>query len=95
MEGESACQKELLKACQRGDAQSVKHLLDVRADVNTNGGSVSALMMAAFGGHLEVVTMLLEARATVDAADDQDGWTPLIFASRKVNPRVEGLGVRP
>jgi len=57
--------------------------LDAKADVNvarkTNG--VTPLYTASWNGHLEIVKLLLEAKADVNAADTY-GLTPLYMASQ-------------
>jgi ankyrin repeat protein len=54
--------------------ETVRLLLDARADVNAQGGDYgNALQAASAGGHEKVVQMLLDARANVDAQGGRHG----------------------
>jgi uncharacterized protein len=60
----------LVKAAEAGKAASVRSLLKRGASpnaANTDGNSLTALMLAARGGHSDVVRILLQASAKVDA----------------------------
>lgn len=71
----------LLAAAGRGDAETVKLLLEagVKADVRAPDGA-TALIRAARQGHTEIVTLLLKAGAETDAAD-KEGATALMGAA--------------
>ena len=61
-----------------------RKLLEAGADVHaaTKDGW-TALMLAAYGGHVEIAKLLLEGGADVHAAT-KDGWTALMAATRHV-----------
>ena len=71
----------LLVAADRGDAETVKLLLEagVKADVQAPDGS-TALIRAARAGHTEIVILLLAAQADVNAVD-KEGTTALMAAA--------------
>jgi ankyrin repeat protein len=57
-----------------GDQESVSALLQAGADPNAiDIDSASPLHKAAFNGHTEVCTMLLEKGSDIDARDGQGG----------------------
>jgi len=73
----------LMVASEYGDAEIVRCLLSAGAHVNTmqQGGSWrTSLSRAAGGHHLQVVDLLLEARANVHAQCLHFGWTCLHYA---------------
>lgn len=59
--------------------QVAKAIADGKEDVEPHKDGVTALMVAAQGGHLEVCRMLIDAGAVVDVTDDED-MTPLLNA---------------
>ena len=68
----------LMVAAKSGKPSMVKTVLAARPKVNArNSLGETALMLAAFGGHLEVVQILLPQGAEVN----QPGWTPLIYSA--------------
>jgi hypothetical protein len=72
----------LSEAARRGDAATVKALLDAGVDVNTKFRyGNTALSFACDRGHLEVVKVLLDAGADVNVKDTFYGATPLSWAS--------------
>jgi len=85
---------ELLKAAIAGDADAVRDVLARGASpeacrpilltptdaLSARGWGTTPLMYAAQGGSLSSVLALLEARASVNAANE-DGWRPLHFAA--------------
>jgi ankyrin repeat protein len=73
-----------ITAASRGDAASLKRLLDKGADANVQGGDFarSALLVAATTGSAETVRLLLAKGAEVNAADSA-GNTPLQWARRR------------
>jgi hypothetical protein len=75
----------LYNAASVGNIALVKQFIGEGADVNAicevGPVKVSSLYIAAQNGHLEVVKLLLEAGATVDAELNTDGATALYIAS--------------
>jgi ankyrin repeat protein len=76
-------------AAVEGDQKKVEAFLNEGANVNAKGkeSNRTALMWASLRGHLDVVRLLLERRADVNARDD-NGETALLSASGK-----GGIGV--
>src|SRR5262245_50940140 len=73
--------EELWAAARRGDAATVKALLDKGADVNARTPyGATALSFAADKGHLDVVKLLLDRKADVNAKDTFYNATPLSWA---------------
>jgi uncharacterized protein len=88
--------EDLIEACAKGDFKSAKMYLLKGAKVNAkaNSGKTpgrTAIMWAAFRGKKEIVRLLIEHGAEINARDDwkgnmtkpdgTEGWTPLIFAA--------------
>ena len=73
--------EELSAAARKGDAATVKKLLDEGVDPNTKYRyGVTPLFYACDHGHLEVVKVLLEHGAEVNVKDTFYGMTPLVLA---------------
>jgi ankyrin repeat protein len=69
----------LIVAAKTGKPAMMKTLLAAHPKVNArNGRGETALMLAAFGGHLEAVQLLLANGAEVNPPP---GWTPLIYSA--------------
>lgn len=68
----------LMIACLKGDLDSVQRLIARGADVNKPGWA--PLHYAATNGHLEVMQLLLDHYAYIDAASP-NGTTPLMMAA--------------
>jgi hypothetical protein len=80
---------DLLAAARKGDAATVKALLDRGANVNAKSpyGS-TALFFAADHGHADVVKLLLDRGAEVNVEDTFYHSTPLTWATQKRNPEI-------
>lgn len=75
---------DLTRAAEAGDATKVKSLIAKGADPNgRESHSYTPLMIAARGGHTDVIKVLLEAKANTEMRDCRTGWTPLIHALHK------------
>ncbi len=73
----------LIVACQNGDLQAAKLLLEGGVDVNQSSpGDGNPLIMAAAHGHMPLVVLLVEHGADVNATVEGDE-TPLINAAGK------------
>jgi len=73
--------EELSAAARKGDAATVKKLLDEGVDPNTKYRyGVTPLFYACDHGHLDVVKVLLDHGAEVNVKDTFYGMTPLILA---------------
>lgn len=72
--------EDLLTAVQRGDVQGVSAALDDGAGVDARREQVTALMLAAERGHVDIMRALLAAGANPNAARD-DGVTTLMHAA--------------
>ena len=69
-------------AARKGDAATVKKLLDEGVDVNTKFRyNATALFYACDHGHLEVVKVLLDHGADMSVKDTFYGFTPLMLAT--------------
>merc|ERR1712166_1077028 len=82
----------LVGAAKDGDIWTVKELLKANTDVNgvNNQEGTTALMMASFNGHEEVVKVLLKAKAKVDL-QNMYGNTALMAASAHGHKEVVKL----
>ena len=75
--------EELSAAARRGDAAAVKKLLDDGVDPNTKFRyEVTALIYACDHGHLDVVKVLLDHKADINARENK-GRTPLHLAIKQ------------
>src|SRR4028118_1651109 len=75
---------QLFEAARRGDAATVKALLDRGVNVNTKFRyGATALSYASDKGHLEVVKLLIERKADVNVKDTFYNATPIIWAAQK------------
>ena len=73
--------EQLQDAARKGDAATVKKLLDEGVDVNTKFRyNATALFYACDHGHLEVVKVLLDRGADMGVKDTFYGFTPLALA---------------
>lgn len=74
--------EQLQDAARKGDAATVKKLLDEGVDVNTKFRyNATALFYACDHGHLEVVKVLLDKGADLSVKDTFYGFTPLMLAT--------------
>jgi ankyrin repeat protein len=74
----------LMKASLNGHIAAAQRLLGSGAliDLEDKGG-YTALMLAASNDHAEIVRLLADAGAAIDHADRGEGWTALIWASKR------------
>jgi len=76
--------EQLQDAARKGDAATVKRLLDEGVDVNTKFRyDATAIFYACDAGNLDVVKVLLDKGADLTTKDTFYGFTPLMLA---VNP---------
>jgi len=84
----------LRDACRRGDVQAVQRLLAAGAATNQYQylccRQITPLHDACYGGHLDVVRLLLAHKAAVDD-ESRAGITPLYDACDKGNPQIVQL----
>lgn len=74
--------EQLQDAARKGDAATVKKLLDEGVDVNTKFRyNATALFYACDHGHVEVVKVLLDKGADMGVKDSFYGFTPLMLAT--------------
>ena len=80
----------LIDAATRGDADTVKFLLEHGADPNIAGvySGRTALLAAAAYGYAAVVDLLLAHGADVAAIDRNDGQSAIAYATAKVRPPI-------
>jgi ankyrin repeat protein len=67
-------------ACEYGRTSVVDFLLRKRLDVGERHHGETGLHWAAFGGHLDIVRLLLQRKAPIDIKDERFGGTPLGWA---------------
>src|SRR6476659_7879160 len=73
--------EQLQDAARKGDAATVKKLLDEGVDVNTKFRyNATALFYACDHGHVDVVKVLLDKGADLTLKDTFYGFTPLMLA---------------
>jgi len=84
----AADESPLMLAALAGDAKMCRMLIERDADVNKTGWT--PLHYAATNGHLDVINLLLEENAYIDAASP-NGSTPLMMAARYGTPEAVKL----
>jgi len=84
----AADESPLMLAALAGDIKMCRMLIERDADVNKTGWT--PLHYAATNGHLEVINLLLEENAYIDAASP-NGSTPLMMAARYGTPEAVKL----
>lgn len=74
--------KSLIEAARRGDAEQVRTILQDRSELinKKDDEGATALHYAAFGGHRDIVRLLVENGADINARDNQFGATPAGWA---------------
>jgi len=80
---------ELDNAALSADIERVKYVLRKKGvDINNKGNDgETPLHLAVANGDIEMVTLLLDRKASIDARD-QDGFTPLALAGARNKPKV-------
>jgi len=83
---------ELIMAVKNGDVEKVQRLIEQSANVNAkreNGWT--ALRWAAFFGHKEIVKLLIQAGADVNAKEYEYGRTALYYAREEGHEEIVQL----
>ncbi|XP_063436867.1 ankyrin repeat and SAM domain-containing protein 6-like [Mytilus trossulus] len=76
------CLQKLLTAAAKGNIKEVELCVKNGANLECRGGfGQTPLMLAARGGHLEVVTYLVTQGSQLEATSPVSGWTPLMLAA--------------
>jgi ankyrin repeat protein len=77
----SSNEHKLLVACEKGNLEGVKRLLEKNVEVNAKDDyGWTALAEAAYGGYNEIAEILINNGADVNAKD-RNGWTALMWAA--------------
>lgn len=77
----------LILACYRGNIEVAKFLIDNVKDIDYNTGMGTALMGAIFKDQIELIKLLLNKKANVDA-QDANGGTALMLAVQGANQEI-------
>lgn len=80
----------LHEACEQGDLEMVAQLLDAGVSPNLKAYGFTPLHAASVCGASEIVSLLLEHGAEIEAVSDA-GVTPLIFAVTENHPQIVKL----
>ena len=79
-------EQNLFRAARYGDIANVRKYLDLRTNIEVKDyRGLTSLQIACIYGHLDVVRLLLDRGANVDAAGGRTGQTSLIMASVEGN----------
>ena len=88
-------EQKIIKAAKSGEVQSIKALLEKDPDLihATDRDGSTPLHCAAWKGHIEIVELLLDASAEIDAHNNNTHWgtTPLHAASHGKRTAVAKL----
>ncbi len=92
----------LILAAQSGHAACAERLIKHGADIealsdermSSLGDGATSLMSACWGGHFDVVAILIKARVNLDVKSDT-GWTALSAAISLLNPKPRTLTTSP
>lgn len=71
----------LMKDTEDGNLERVKARIEAGADINANAGEGTALMCAAFGGHQNILELLIRLGADVNAKTEY-GETALMYGAK-------------
>jgi ankyrin repeat protein len=87
--------KKLIEAAKHGDAAEVSAIVRSHAELINQRDQVgaTALHHAAFGGHREVIQILVEHGADINAADSEFGATPTGWAIEYLREMGGLLGI--
>jgi ankyrin repeat protein len=80
----------LMAACEGGQLEIAKYLIDLGADVNGHNASGSALMWAIEAGNASLCELLCEKGADVDWKNDTGG-NAIDFAATKNNKEISNI----
>lgn len=72
---------DLLKACEKGDAELVRHLIESGADIDTCYQSVTPLMVSSYKGFDAIVEFLIDQCCLLDL-QNKKGMSALMLATR-------------
>lgn len=85
--GDQRGQTAICKACAASQTETVKLLIEAKADVNiaTKYGDQTPLIIAAYKGNDDIITLLINAKATINPKPKRylDGETALMAAAAK------------
>ena len=100
MATESELNAKLLRAAMNGNIASAYTALIDGANINATNHGRTPLIWASASGHLEIVKLLIEKGADVNAkstdgwANSTDGWTALYWASKHDHPDIVRLLIK-
>jgi ankyrin repeat protein len=89
----SGPQGDLIRAAAAGQSEGVLQAIEKGVDINAAAPVRGALSVAAGLGRREIVDLLIERRAAIDAPDAEGGATPLVSAIMACEPEIAGLFV--
>jgi tetratricopeptide (TPR) repeat protein len=91
---QSTLASRLHEAIQHGDVNAARQLLDEGADIETAPLDIRPLAWSVFWGKTEMVRLMLDRGAKIEATDDE-GETALLLAVCKPSDPASGTGINP